>query len=131
MQAALRQAQSHIDEGHLDEAETVCRAVLSINPRQIRALYMLSRIALRTDRVQLAIDSLRRGIALEQRPDFYVELARLLTSVGRRDEAIAELQRAVAVDPRYLPAWHAMDNLTSAAPHPVQYTGPVADAVIH
>jgi tetratricopeptide (TPR) repeat protein len=131
VQAALRQAQTHFDGGRLDEAETVCRAALSVNPRQIRALHLLSRIALRTDRVQLAIDSLRRAVSLEQRPDFYVELARILTRVERRDEAIAELERAVAVDPRYLPAWHALDNLTSAVPRLVQYAAPVVDPAIH
>ena len=127
----MRQAQSHFDGGRFDEAETVCRAVLSVNPRQIRALHLLSRIALQTDRVQLAIDSLRRAVSLEQRPDFYVELARILAAVERRDEAIAELERAVAVDPRYLPAWHALDNLTSAVPRLVQYAAPMVDPAIH
>jgi tetratricopeptide (TPR) repeat protein len=131
VQAAMRQAQTHFDCGRLDEAEAVCRTVLSVNPRQIRALHLLSRIALHTDRVQLAIDSLRRAVSLEQRPDFYVELARILAHVERRDEAIAELERAVAVDPRYLPAWHALDNLTSAVPRLVQYTAPAFDPAIH
>ncbi|HEX4142697.1 MAG TPA: tetratricopeptide repeat protein [Pirellulales bacterium] len=131
VQAALRQAQTHFDGGRLDEAEMVCRAVLSVNPRQIRALHLLSRIALRTDRVQLAIDSLRRAVSLEQRPDFYVELAKLLTRVERRDEAIAELERAVAVDPRYLPAWHALDNLTSAVPRSAQFAASAVDPTIH
>jgi hypothetical protein len=129
--AAMRRAQTHFDGGRLDEAETVCRAVLSVSPRQIRALHLLSRIALRTDRVQLAIDSLRRAVSLEQRPDFYVELAKILARVERRDEAIAELERAVAVDPRYLPAWHALDNLTSAVPRLMQSTAPVVDPAIH
>jgi hypothetical protein len=44
--------------------------------------------------------------------------------VDRRDEAIVELQRAVAVDPRYLPAWHALDNLTSAVPRMIQHSAP-------
>ena len=127
----MRQAQAHFDGGRFDEAEAVCRAVLSVNPRQIRALYLLSRIALKTDRVQLAIDSLRRAVSLEQRPDFYVELARILANVQRRDEAIAELERAVAVDPRYLPAWHALDNLTSAIPRLMQHSSPVIDPAIH
>jgi tetratricopeptide (TPR) repeat protein len=131
VQAAMRQAQTHFDGRRLAEAEAVCRAVLSVNPRQIRALHLLSRIALETERVQLAIDSLRRAVSLEQRPDFYVELARILARFQRRDEAIAELERAVAVDPRYLPAWHALDNLTSAVPHLVQYAVPVVDPAIH
>ena len=131
VQAAMRLAQTHFDGGRFDAAETVCRSVLSVNPRQIRALHLLSRIALRTDRVQLAIDSLRRAVSLEQRPDFYVELARILASVERRDEAIAELERAVAVDPRYLPAWHALDNLTSAVPRLAQYATPMVDPAIH
>jgi tetratricopeptide (TPR) repeat protein len=114
--AAMRQAQAHFEASRLSESEAVCRAVLSVNPRQIRALHLLARVALATDRVQLAIDSLRRAVSLEQRPDFYVELARLLVHVDRRGEAIAELEKAVAVDPRYLPAWHALDNLSSAAP---------------
>lgn len=131
VQAAMRQAQTHFDAGRFEEAERVCRAVLSVNPRQMRGLHLLSRIALQTDRVQLAIDSLRRAVSLEQRPDFYVELAKILADVQRRDEAIAELERAVAVDPRYLPAWHALDNLTSAVPRLAQYSAPVADPAIH
>jgi tetratricopeptide repeat protein len=125
VKAAMRQAQAHFDSGRLGDAEAVCRGILVLNPRQIRALHLLSRIALHTDRVQLAIDSLRRAVSLEQRPDFYVELAKILVHVDRRDEAIIELERAVAVDPRYLPAWHALDNLTSAAPRVVQHFPPV------
>jgi tetratricopeptide (TPR) repeat protein len=125
VKAAMRQAQAHYDGDRLDEAEKVCRAVLSLNPRQIRALHLLSRIALGTDRTQLAIDSLRRAVSLEQRPDLYLELAKILVFADRRDEAILELERAVAVDPRFLPAWHALDNLTSAAPRVIQHSAPV------
>ena len=50
VKAAMREAQAHFDAGRLDQAELICRQVLSVNPRQIRGLHLLSRIALATDR---------------------------------------------------------------------------------
>jgi tetratricopeptide (TPR) repeat protein len=120
--AALTEAAAHFDAGRFEPAEVLCRAVLTLAPRQGRALQLLAQLARRSGRIQLALDSIARALAAQELPELYCELAAVLVELGQQAEAVRQLERALAIDPAFLPAETALRQLRTpwpaAAPAP-------------
>ncbi len=113
MQAALRQAIAHFDAGRFEQSEMLCRAVLCLAPRQIRGLHLMARLCRRNGRTQLALDMIRRALAVQQRPELRHELCLILADLGCSDAARAPFERTLRGDPGTSPA-----PLTSNRPVP-------------
>lgn len=95
----------HYRAGNLVEAETVFRAILARDPNDAEALHLLGVIASDARQPAVAVEFIRRAIAL--RPDmaaYHNNLGRALRDAGRLDEAIEACRRAIALNPRHAKA---------------------------
>ena len=103
MHAALKQAIEHFETGRFEQAESLCRAVLSLAPRQARGLLLLAQLCRRSGRTQLALETIGRALAVQERPELCHELGLILADLGRNDESLAQFQRALVLDPDFRP----------------------------
>lgn len=92
--------QVHLISNQHDQAEAVLLKLLSLNPEQPRVLIELARCRLRRRDFATAlacIDQFRKIEPLAA--EGFTERGRVLLALGRRDEARAELTRALEMDP--------------------------------
>jgi lipoprotein NlpI len=95
----------HYRAGNRAEAESVFRAILARDPNHAEALHLLGVLAADADQPDLAIDLIRRAIAI--RPDvagYHSNLGSALRDAGRLDEAVESCRRAIAINPRHAKA---------------------------
>jgi predicted Zn-dependent protease len=111
----LQNAAALMQAGRIEEAENLCRGLLSAAPGQPDALHLLALAA--RDRgnapeaERLFLDSLARA---PRRPDVLVNFGVFLRGVGRADEAGARLREAARLAPDFFPAWHSLGLLLHA-----------------
>jgi len=97
--------------GRYEEAEGLYRLVLSMDPRNLKALEYLGILSHQTGRSDQAIDLMRRAVAANDRiPDSHYNLGVVLQATGRTDEAIRHYQRAVELRPDYAEAQMNLGN---------------------
>lgn len=107
----LRQAVDRQARGDLAGAQALCWQILLDDPRHFDALHLLG--VTRSQQGQAAEGSWFIARALEQRPDptAWFNLAGALTELRRRDEAIACLDRALALQPDDAQGWLSRADL--------------------
>jgi Flp pilus assembly protein TadD len=87
-------------QGRLDEAEALCHKTLKADPRHVPALHLLGVINLRKHNPAGAVEAFDRLLKLQPNsPDVLNNQAMALYDVGRRDEALASLDKALALRP--------------------------------
>jgi tetratricopeptide (TPR) repeat protein len=80
----------------------------AIDPNEYHTHWTLGFVYLRLWDFDLAIAGYERALALNSSDaDFLAEMARVLTSVGRPEQAIAQLKKAMRMNPRH-PHWYWM-----------------------
>ena len=100
IQQALELALQQHQEGRLDEAETIYRQVLDLDPANADALHLLGVVAHHRGAHAAAVDMIRRAIALKPHmPQFPNNLGNALHRLGRHEEAIAAFRAALALAP--------------------------------
>ncbi|HWC89514.1 MAG TPA: tetratricopeptide repeat protein, partial [Pirellulales bacterium] len=109
--AALKQAVEYFEAGRLEPAESLCRAVLCLIPRQLRALQLLSQLCRSTGRLPAAHDAIRRALHVQERAALCHEYALVLLAMGRPDESQVQLARAIEFDPSFQPARDELNRL--------------------
>ncbi len=108
---ALDLAWQRYEAGRLQEAESICRQILQVNPNYPDAVQMLGLIAHAVQRYDLAIQLLTRSIELvPQEGKFYHNLAETLAASGKHNEAIASYCRAIELG-NYPQSWSHMGNV--------------------
>ncbi len=116
---ALACALDHHRAGRLDEAEACYRQVLDIDIHHADALHLLGLIAGDTWRLELAYSLILAAIAENGQSALYpFNLALLLQREGRKDEAVAYLQRALALEPSHAEAALSLGSLLLALGRP-------------
>ena len=98
-QAISEAAKLHL-AGQSDRAERICGEVLAQDPRNLQALRLLARISVDKHRDAAAEGLLRRLLSIA--PDFhlgYSDFAKFLLERSRFQEAVAMLEKAVALRP--------------------------------
>lgn len=99
-QAALAQAVACHQTGNLDEAEKLCRAILSSAPRQAVAMTLLGTIQLQRSKLDESVGLLKSSLALHpQQPNALYCLGMALHGLNRPAEALASYERAIALVP--------------------------------
>lgn len=122
----LQTATTHMRAGRLDEAETVCRAVVNGQPDLTDALHLLALIKRQQGDFDEA-ESLFQT-CLEKAPhraDIHANHGNLLKAQGRIGEAIVEYRRALEVDADFRPARIALARSLNAAG---EYTDALAES---
>ncbi len=105
---ALRFGWAAIDERRPDEAERVARDVLSRHPQHAGALHLLGLALLIQKRPREAVGPLAEAARDTANPLLETHHALALRDVGRRDEAIDWLKRAMSRRPVFAPAFHEL-----------------------
>jgi protein O-GlcNAc transferase len=101
----LRAALEHHRQGHLDQAERMCRQVVAIQPNRSDALSLLGEIALETNRAPEASRLFARAVALAPADAaFRANLGEACRRLGRQDEAGAAFFTALALRPDFAEA---------------------------
>jgi tetratricopeptide (TPR) repeat protein len=111
----LRRAAAAQQAGRLAEAEQLCRSILSAQPDNADAQFLLAGAAAASGRPAVAIDLLRQAIARDPgRTDFHGNLGALLGRLGRLDEAIDCFRAAIRLDPAATAGHLALGNALQA-----------------
>ena len=101
LQAVLEEGLRHHEAGRLPEAEALYRQVLAQVPDHPDALQLLADLAQRAGEHAQAVELLRHATRINPSPHGFNQLGLALHAAGRRDEAIAALRRALALNPGY------------------------------
>jgi tetratricopeptide (TPR) repeat protein len=106
--SVLRYGWAAIDAQRFEEAEHVAREVLSHQPQHVGALHLLGLALVAQRRERDAVAPL--GEAARETCDPLIEMhyALALRDVGRKDEAIEWLRRAISRRPVFAPAFHEL-----------------------
>ncbi len=105
---ALGSGWAAIDGRRPDEAERVVREVLSRHPQHAGALHLLGLALLIQKRPREAVGPLAEAARDTANPLLETHYALALRDVGRRDEAIDWLKRAMSRKPVFAPAFHEL-----------------------
>lgn len=93
--------------GFLDDAETVYRRILALEPAQADAMHFLGVLLHRRDRSDAAIDLIEQSIALNpSMPDRHNNLGNVLVERARSTEAAKAYRAAIALAPDHADAWN-------------------------
>jgi len=97
---ALELALQHHHAGRWQEAETIYRQVLAVQPHHAGALHLLGLVAHHTGRHAEAADSIRQALQFDPgNAAAHSNLGQVYYTLGRLDEASAELRQALALQP--------------------------------
>jgi len=111
VQQAFDRAVAFHQQGRLDEAERLYRAVLEANAGHIAALHNLASISTQRGRAGEAEALLRRALARQPNSTMTLfGLGNTLQAMGRFEEAKASFERALAIDPNLPEAEHNCGN---------------------
>jgi tetratricopeptide (TPR) repeat protein len=106
--SALRVGWAAVDAQRPDEAERVARAVLGGHPQHRGALHLLGLALLIQKRPREAVGPLTEAARDSADPLLETHYALALRDVGRKDEAITWLERAISRQPVFAPAFHEL-----------------------
>jgi predicted Zn-dependent protease len=102
--SALRVGWAAVDAQRPDEAERVARAVLSGHPQHLGAMHLLGLALLIQKRPREAVGPLTEAARDSTDPLLETHYALAARDVGRKDEAITWLERAISRRPVFAPA---------------------------
>jgi tetratricopeptide (TPR) repeat protein len=96
----LRQAQSLHHAGRLDDARALCEGILRTMPGSLDALSLVARIALQQGDFTRALAGYDQVIAGNSGgADDFSNRGAALAALNRRDEALDDFERAIAIRP--------------------------------
>jgi len=93
--------------GRLDEAETIYRAILVVQPQNFDCLHLLGVVALQHGDANAAVQLIGQALAVAPRnPDALNNRGNALRATGRPADALADYERALAIAPELADAHH-------------------------
>lgn len=110
----LKQALDHQNAGRLEEAVAAFEALLALRPELADVWFDLGRLRRRIGRHEAALDAYHRALDLGVRGPEEARLNRaviLSEDLHRPDDAEAELNAALTLNPRFASAWLNLGNL--------------------
>ena len=87
-------------KGHFDEADTIYRQVLELNPNHPDVLHFLGVLLHQQGRSEQAIDLIRKAISINpNHPDFHNNLGNILKETGKPGDASKAYKACLKLDP--------------------------------
>jgi tetratricopeptide (TPR) repeat protein len=108
---ALARGEELLDEGELDQAESILRRAVELDPDSARARSKLGVALARQGRHNEAIEQFRRSLEVDPLyAPAYTNLGTAYQEQGRTEAAMAAYRKAIELDPDY---WVAHQNLAA------------------
>jgi protein O-GlcNAc transferase len=112
----LDRAVALLDEGRLENAESVLRALCITAPEQFQPRYLLGYVLYRQTKLDAAVAVLEQAIEISQSSvDAYYALGRVQIDRSRFADAVTVLRRAVELAPARAPSWLSLADALAAA----------------
>jgi tetratricopeptide (TPR) repeat protein len=111
---AMARAVAAADSGNLSEAERITRDVLARSAQHMEALQLLGGLLMAQKRPREAVAPLEEAARRNGNPELETHAAIALREIGRTDEALAWLYRAIERQPVYPRAFEELGNLLRA-----------------
>ena len=109
---AIQQAVACQKAGRLEEALRILQLVLAEAPDHIDALHMMGVLAIQEERMETAVEWINRAMAQNDAiASFHSNLGSAFAGLGRHQEAIRSLRRAIELDPDYFDARNNLANV--------------------
>ncbi len=109
---SLRQAIAHHGAGRLSEAEAGYRKILEETPGSADAWHLLGVLASQRGNAELAVQLIRRAIALNaSAPDYHSNLGGILRESGQWEAGAVACRRALELSPRHFGAHVQLGNI--------------------
>lgn len=122
---ALQEGMQHHQAGRLQQAESIYRKVLEIEPNSAGALHMLGVLEYQLGRHVLAVDLVKQAIHIDPDcADAYNNLGNMLREQGNMEEAVTYYEHALVIAPNN-PDVHNNIGII------MQRRGRVEEAIIH
>jgi predicted O-linked N-acetylglucosamine transferase (SPINDLY family) len=99
------------DLGQFEDAEKLYRAILAVDPLHADALHGLGVMAHQVGRHDLAAELIGQALAQRTEPTFHNNLGLVLLALGRPNEAMASIFRALELRSSYPQAFNALGNV--------------------
>ena len=107
----LRQAKFALNANRPQEAQRIAERILKSDPRRAEALHILGCALLMQDRVAEAITPLEDAVRTLRNPETETLLAIALRRMGRNEDALSRLKRAIKRRPPFGAAFHELGYL--------------------
>ena len=105
VRALVQQAEQAIATGETARADQLLARVESLAPRHPLVLNLLGQRYIHKGNPKAAQEVLRAAVAVDgSNPSFWVNLAAAQRELGQSEEALVSLEKALALDARFLPA---------------------------
>lgn len=102
------------DQGRLEEAEALYRAILSCRPDHADALHGMGVLAFSADRPDVAEAFIGAAVKLRPHPTFFNNLGLVRLALKRPHDALASIYRALELRATYPEAYEALGNVQIA-----------------
>jgi protein O-GlcNAc transferase len=110
-QARLQQALAFHQHGQLDQAENICREILTSAPEYFYALHLLGIIESQKGNAPLAVELIGRAIKVNPHDaSAHANIGNVLLDLQRPEEALASYERALALQPDLAGALNGRGN---------------------
>jgi tetratricopeptide (TPR) repeat protein len=119
-QRLLEHARAALESGAFIAAERSYRELLAANPQHPDALHMLGFILFREGRLDEALQHIGQSVALRPTPLALANHAGVLATLGRREDALVDLERALEMNPAHPRALMQRAALLAELAHPAE-----------
>ncbi|MCZ7566661.1 MAG: tetratricopeptide repeat protein [Burkholderiales bacterium] len=110
--ALIREAETALADGRLDQAERALAEIVRLNPREHFAWSMLASLALQRGEADLALVHAQRAHVLDRRNAAYLNLLAVVQAeAGQLDRAEATARRALREQPSYAEAHYNLGKV--------------------
>ncbi|HVT90505.1 MAG TPA: tetratricopeptide repeat protein [Tepidisphaeraceae bacterium] len=97
---AIQLADQHMSAGRFQEAQSICRQIISVHPRHAKALHMLGFMELHARQAKSAMELLGRSLAIEPNDPFArLHFCQSLVDLHQYDSAILHLRQLIVAQP--------------------------------
>jgi tetratricopeptide (TPR) repeat protein len=100
----------HLQAGQGLEAQLCCQRLLATDPNHAGALHLMGLIAFENKQYDHALEWIARAIAQDPKADYLASLGATLSRLGRHEEALKALDKAVQLKPDDAPLWKQLGD---------------------